>query len=80
MIVDTVCEKRSCAHGAFLIALFEVIYPSIPLFLPLVDRNAPWAQDLFSHTVSTIILYAVVLVILFFRPQGLFGEVVQRRA
>jgi branched-chain amino acid transport system permease protein len=50
--------------GAFLIALFEVIYPSIPLFLPLVDRNAPWAQDLFSHTVSTIILYAVVLVIL----------------
>jgi branched-chain amino acid transport system permease protein len=66
--------------GALLIALFEVIYPSIPLFLPLVDRNAPWAQDLFSHTVSTIILYAVVLVILFFRPQGLFGEVVQKRA
>jgi hypothetical protein len=30
--------------------------------------------------VSTIILYAVVLVILFFRPQGLFGEVVQKRA
>ncbi len=66
--------------GALLIALFEVIYPSIPLFLPLVDPNAPWAQEVFSHTVSTIILYAVVLVILVFRPQGLFGEVVQRRA
>ncbi len=66
--------------GALLIALFEVIYPSIPLFLPLVDQNAPWAQAVFSHTVSTIILYVVVLVILFFRPQGLFGEVIQRRA
>lgn len=66
--------------GAMLIALFEVIYPSMPLFLPLVDPNAPWAQAAFSHTVSTIILYAVVLVILFFRPQGLFGEVVQKRA
>jgi branched-chain amino acid transport system permease protein len=66
--------------GALLIALFEVIYPSVPLFLPFVDQNAPWVQDVFSHTVSTIILYVVVLVILFFRPQGLFGEVVQRRA
>ena len=66
--------------GAFLIALFEVIYPSLPLLLPLVERNAPWVQGVFSHTVSTIILYGVVLVILFFRPQGLFGEVVQKRA
>jgi branched-subunit amino acid ABC-type transport system permease component len=48
--------------------------------LPLADRNAPWVQELFSQTVSTIILYAVVLVILVFRPQGLFGEVVQKRA
>jgi branched-subunit amino acid ABC-type transport system permease component len=37
-------------------------------------------QDVFSHTVSTIILYVTVLAILFFRPQGLFGEVVQKRA
>jgi len=66
--------------GALLIALFEVIYPSVPLFLPFVDPNAAWVQGAFSHTVSTIILYVVVLVILFFRPQGLFGEVVQRRA
>jgi branched-chain amino acid transport system permease protein len=66
--------------GALLIALFEVLYPSLPLFLPLGDRNAPWVQEAFSQTVSTIILYAVVLVILFFRPQGLFGEVVQKRA
>lgn len=66
--------------GALLIALFEVIYPSLPLVLPLADRNAPWVQEVFSQTVSTIILYAVVLVILVFRPQGLFGEVVQKRA
>lgn len=66
--------------GALLIALFEVIYPSLPLFLPFVDPNADWVQAAFSHTMSTIILYLVVLLILFFRPQGLFGETIQRRA
>lgn len=66
--------------GALLIALFEVVYPSIPVIVGGIDSSAAWAQGLFSHTVATIILYAVVLVILFVRPQGLFGEVVQRRA
>ena len=63
--------------GALLIALFEVIYPSLPA---LVGLTAAWGQIAFSQTMSTIILYAVVLAILFFRPQGIFGEVIQRRA
>lgn len=66
--------------GAFLIALFEVVYPSIPVLVGAIDSADPWVQTLFSHTVATIILYAVVLLILFVRPQGIFGEVVQRRA
>lgn len=33
-----------------------------------------------SYTVATAILYLTVLWILFFRPQGLFGEAIQRRA
>jgi branched-chain amino acid transport system permease protein len=32
-----------------------------------------------SYTASTALLYAALLAILFFRPQGLFGERVQRR-
>lgn len=63
--------------GALLIALFEVIYPSFPA---LVGLEAPWGQVVFSQTMSTIILYAAVLAILFFRPQGIFGEVIQKRA
>ena len=66
--------------GAMLIALFEVLYPSLPILLPFVDRSAPAMQTLFSQTTATIILYLAVLAILFFRPQGLYGEVVQRRA
>lgn len=66
--------------GALLIALFEVIYPQVPLFLPLADKSAPWTQVVFSQTMATILLYVVVLVILVVRPQGIFGEVVQRRA
>lgn len=66
--------------GAMLIALFEVLYPSVPFLLPFVDKGSPAVQAIFSQTSATIILYAVVLLILVFRPQGLFGEVVQRRA
>jgi MFS family permease len=66
--------------GAMLIALFEVIYPSIPTLLPGVDASAPAVAAAFSQTTATIILYAVVLLILVFRPQGIFGEKVQRRA
>jgi branched-chain amino acid transport system permease protein len=35
---------------------------------------------LFSYTAATAALYAGLLAILLFRPQGLFGEAVQRRA
>jgi branched-chain amino acid transport system permease protein len=66
--------------GAMLIALFEVIYPSIPTLVPGVDAASPLVAAAFSQTTATILLYAVVLVILVFRPQGLFGEKVQRRA
>jgi branched-chain amino acid transport system permease protein len=62
--------------GALLIALFEVLFPSLPLIVPGLNA-VPW---LFSQTVAAIILYLALLAILFFRPQGLFGEAVQRRA
>lgn len=61
--------------GALLIALFEVAYPSLPLLVPALP--ASW---LFSETTATIILYLVVLALLFFRPRGLLGEAVLRRA
>lgn len=65
--------------GALLIALFEVIFPALPLIVPALfgSDTLGW---LFSQTAASILLYAVVLAILFFRPQGLFGELVQRRA
>jgi branched-chain amino acid transport system permease protein len=66
--------------GALLIALFEVIYPQIPLLIPIFDNNQGWVQAAFSQTTATILLYVVVLAILFFRPRGIFGEVVQKRA
>lgn len=62
--------------GALLIALFEVVFPSLPLLIPPLAAAAP----AFSQTVATILLYIAVLVILVVRPQGLFGEAVQRRA
>jgi branched-chain amino acid transport system permease protein len=62
--------------GALLIALFEVLFPSLPLLIPPLKTIAPW---LFTQTASTILLYVGLLAIMFFRPQGLFGETVQRR-
>lgn len=62
--------------GALLIALFEVLFPSLPLLVPPLRTIAPW---LFTQTASTILLYIGLLAIMFFRPQGLFGETVQRR-
>jgi branched-chain amino acid transport system permease protein len=62
--------------GALLIALFEVLFPSLPLLLPPLGAIAPW---LFTQTASTILLYIGLLAIMFFRPQGIFGETVQRR-
>ncbi len=61
--------------GALLIALFEVVYPSLPLLIPALPVS--W---LFSETTATIILYLVVLALLLLRPRGLFGETVLRRA
>ncbi len=61
--------------GALLIALFEVVYPSLPLLIPGLPTS--W---LFSETTATIILYVVVLLLLSFRPRGLLGEAVLRRA
>ena len=65
--------------GALLIALFEVVLPSLPLILPTLAK-LPGASWLFSQTIATILLYVVLLFILVARPQGLFGEPVQRRA
>ena len=64
------------ACGALIIALFEVLLPSLPLLIPGLNTIAPW---MFTQTASTILLYIALLAIMFFRPQGLFGETVQRR-
>lgn len=63
--------------GAMLIALFEVLFPSLPVLIPALKTGAPW---LFTQTASSIVLYIAILAIMFFRPQGLFGEAVQKRA
>jgi len=63
--------------GAMIIALFEVLFPSLPVLIPALGAVAPW---LFTQTASTIVLYVALLAIMFFRPQGLFGEKVQKRA
>ena len=66
--------------GALLIALFEIIYPQIPLLVSSTGAAGPWTQAVFSQTTGTIVLYVAVLAILFLRPQGIFGELAQRRA
>lgn len=63
--------------GALLIAVFEVIFPSLPLLSDIFAQAPSW---LFSQTSATVILYLALLAILIVRPQGLFGETVQRRA
>jgi branched-chain amino acid transport system permease protein len=63
--------------GALIIAGFEVLFPSLPVLVPALKNVAPW---LFTQTMSSIVLYAGLLAIMFFRPQGLFGEKVQKRA
>ncbi len=65
--------------GALLIAAFEVIYPSLPLLIPPLNRLAN-AEALFSQTTSTIMLDIAILLILVLRPQGLFGETIRQRA
>jgi branched-chain amino acid transport system permease protein len=63
--------------GALLIALFEVLFPALPLLVKPLEGVMPW---LFTQTSSSILLYFGLLAIMFFRPQGLFGEKVQKRA
>lgn len=71
---------RGAVAGAFLVAAFEVLVPSLPILLPNLVGTLPFIEVLFSPTASTIWLYLAFLVVLFFRPQGLFGEAVQQRA
>lgn len=61
--------------GAVLIALFEVVYPSLPLLVPALPTS--W---LFSETSASILLYVAVLLVLWVRPRGLLGEAALRRA
>jgi branched-chain amino acid transport system permease protein len=61
--------------GALLIALFEVVYPSLPLLIPALPTSG-----LFSETSASILLYLAVLLILWVRPRGLLGDAVLRRA
>lgn len=65
--------------GAFLIAAFDVLLPGLPALAPSLG-SLPGADWLFSQTVAAILLYVMLLVILRWRPQGLFGDTVQRRA
>jgi branched-chain amino acid transport system permease protein len=64
--------------GALLIAAFEVIYPSLPLLAPGLDRILG-PGVMFSQTTSTIMLDIAILLILVLRPQGLFGETIRQR-
>ncbi|MSQ20588.1 MAG: branched-chain amino acid ABC transporter permease [Betaproteobacteria bacterium] len=68
------------ALGALLVALFEVAYPQIPILIGLTESSTAVTQVVFSQTTGTILLYVAVLIILFVRPQGIFGELAQRRA
>lgn len=71
---------RGAVVGALIVAAFEVLIPSIPVILPWLADAVPSLRTVFSATASTICLYVAFLVVLFFRPQGLFGETVQQRA
>ena len=61
--------------GALLIAVFEVAFPALPALLPALS---PYGAA-FSQVWSTIVLYGLILLILWRRPQGLFGEAVRIR-
>jgi branched-chain amino acid transport system permease protein len=71
---------RGAVAGALIVAAFEVLIPSIPAIAPVVTTNFPVLDGVFSTTASTICLYITFLIVLFFRPQGLYGEAVQQRA
>ncbi len=62
--------------GALLIALFEVAFPALPALVPALG---PYGTG-FNQVWSTIVLDGIILLILWRRPQGLFGEAVRVRA
>jgi branched-chain amino acid transport system permease protein len=66
--------------GAFMVAFFEVIIPALPALAPELARWSPGLSSAFSMTTSTIALFVAFLVVLLFRPQGLFGEAIKKRA
>jgi branched-chain amino acid transport system permease protein len=66
--------------GAFMVAFFEVIIPALPALAPGLARWSPSLSSAFSMTTSTIALFVAFLVVLLFRPQGLFGEAIKKRA
>jgi branched-chain amino acid transport system permease protein len=59
--------------GAALIAGFAVLWPSLPLLVPALHGPA------FTETGGTVVLDILVLLILAFRPRGLFGEAFRQR-
>jgi branched-chain amino acid transport system permease protein len=66
--------------GALLVALFEVVIPSVPALFPQLVQLVPKAGELFTMTASTIALFIAFLIVLLFRPQGLFGETIKKRS
>jgi len=64
--------------GAALIALFEVIYPALPVLVPPLAGIAR-ADLLFSQTNAAILLDTMILLLLLLRPQGIFGEAARQR-
>lgn len=66
--------------GASIVAVFEIVFPVIPTFLPEVMSQAPAASFIFSESSSLIVLYVVLMIVLFVRPHGIFGKPEQVRA
>ncbi len=65
--------------GAGLIALFEVVYPALPALFPALVPALD-GLPLFSQNASVIVLDALILLILVFRPQGILGAATKARA
>lgn len=65
--------------GAFIVAVFEVLFPAIPVIAPQLAAIVP-IPDVFSESTSMIVLYLALLVVLMFRPRGILGEAAHERA
>lgn len=62
--------------GALLVAALEVLFPALPALLPGLAVYG----GAFSQVWSAVVLDLLILLLLWRRPQGLFGESVQVRA